>query len=1674
MSGEVQGIELLFRIPPSKLIELFPHLNKHFPGLFGFDSPERLFPLSIERDSSVRTLSMLFDGVLIPSSLLSYNCKYICCDINRFMGSTRSPWTGVFHPSVSDPPLLKEQHRQLEELLNAAFSYYVKSYYHSQDTVTSVYCLGRDVGILICALIKSPLVDIVYLIDVKVSCRHSHLFFCIYFLGFHTKQRLVGSAIYNLSVVYAIKLMKDEFSTTEIDDLCFSFYLRQNRTEEAKVSANINEAHVKNIGVLIEAHSQRLDGHLRTCEHLSRWAASNIRDVRRIRLLLMSLLDRSTADSSETDAQEEGRQFDVSSEVNDVEASIRKIKLALDNLDKSAIKSKKQMDNRSLLPYNLVLPLDQMDVQVEDGDSLRRVDWLVGRNEACRWLRRTNYRTEAIQLSLASCGRFMRNTTLVPLSSAMDLRNLAAPHMSFALIEPNSRNPILYVKVGDIMHCLISFGNLCMENIIVRGLDESHCAPGYTPRSRTANSGPFSRVSQAMSDLLCSRVISGFSANLLPNADNISDSVLPTASQLDLTTPSRHVTFVRVTEAARNALVHFATTTEPPTQLSALHQFCDWLQTYTRLFTEPCASCEQLLGQDAALPVLRTFHTNPANARAQHEQCRVNASPTAELFLLHIDVHKFYSSIMSSFAFVDESREQVRLGNGPYSGFIPQNRLKYIQSEHFSRLVSKQNSETELLEDMRYALKWFISQEFLHRSVWDIWKSFLREFNALALSHLKLAEVHHRLSLEFKPIKSLRVSVSKRIFEQLKSLQNDLAASMQEMVKSQKIYSEEEKQAHETRLKAMNIEDKLRRRSTNLFNSMAQLHRNHVKISQRRDECENRSAGARNEYLFQLTAINAHLDHYLKTDIPDLAQILDGDVYDRFREVLSKTSEMELDICRHHQDPFKTLLEESSKINRTTAWENFIKESPIFSVDVEFHFEPRDGDTISSLLSVNAKEGSFDQVAKKLARRFVTRERRIKSYRDEINDLCSGRISPSPGMSVSLSQQVPPPPRKFPLKDYDANEESGALNQEYVENKVEELEFAIRREEIEKTKISACLELLKKTHGRLSFLNLTLNTLCINAIIKCNNHQRKNHFKPCDEYRWDRKPSCAFLLLVDVQAALYEANLAAAEVEAATAGGGTTVAEKTHHGASSSSTAATGSSSTEGSTVGLTGLLTESGQHRSSALLEGSFVPLNSASRSRTQNGGVSRTSAQQLANEAWARVTLTPANVTTAGENYEPSFIQLDDEDPLSQQQSSRREPSPEVDWTGGGRLPKATAMYEFLAARSDEINMVCNEQVVLLGTGDGEDWVKVRSLLDGKEGLVPRAFLSIDPTPPPAPPHPSVPTLIAQSDTEQDPHDKTSSPPASSPSDLAASTHPPMSQRLAGQFVRALIDFAGTADDELSFGVGAVIHVLGRRAVGEVDDGWIEGELVPLTDAETSTPPPRGVFPSMLVEIVPAEESWKRRLGACRPRSAKALLSTGFPADTKTSPISERRCKLLSSSGSVPSPRSSNSGNRSKSRSASAKRSWSGGAGGGQRRSTVSHLVSSSQRSLHRHHQQQHHEHQGRETSAGHGRASHTLITTKVNPSQASPTSPPPPEANVPGSICQQHEFSSVTPNGEVKHEILKASEESLSVEAWSYVEDLFGKARVGRIRSNLHNQEEMKERGSMEYAPGQHAHI
>ncbi|TPP64828.1 Fch and double sh3 domains protein 2 [Fasciola gigantica] len=353
----------------------------------------------------------------------------------------------------------------------------------------------------------------------------------------------------------------------------------------------------------------------------------------------------------------------------------------------------------------------------------------------------------------------------------------------------------------------------------------------------------------------------------------------------------------------------------------------------------------------------------------------------------------------------------------------PLTQLKYLHNEHFSRLQMKHTAESDLLDDVRLYCKLraaverdygqalqkltsgFLSKKELacalsndeehEHSIWRVWRLLLEESNNLALSRIRASEAQQRLYSELKPLKTQRISVSKRVLEQLRVLQGDLAACVQEMAKSHKVYVEEEKQAQETRMKTVATEEKIRRRSTNFFLSMAQLHRSYEKLLVRRQAYDARSATARNEYLFQLAAINAHLKHYFKKDLPSLA-----------------------------------------KISRTFAWNVFLKSCPLFDKAVQYQFEPLEGDQNTLLRSSHSKEASLEQIARKLARRLVLRERRIKSYEMELKTLQAGCVALHPNV-----RSIPGSP------DQENSEDLLAFNQEYVEHKVEEVQFAIRREE---------------------------------------------------------------------------------------------------------------------------------------------------------------------------------------------------------------------------------------------------------------------------------------------------------------------------------------------------------------------------------------------------------------------------------------------------------------------------------------------------------------------------------------------------------------------------------------------------------------------------------------------------
>uniref|UniRef100_A0A8C6U6A5 F-BAR and double SH3 domains protein 2 n=1 Tax=Neogobius melanostomus TaxID=47308 RepID=A0A8C6U6A5_9GOBI len=151
---------------------------------------------------------------------------------------------------------------------------------------------------------------------------------------------------------------------------------------------------------------------------------------------------------------------------------------------------------------------------------------------------------------------------------------------------------------------------------------------------------------------------------------------------------------------------------------------------------------------------------------------------------------------------------------------------------------------------------------------------------------------------------------------------------------------------------------------------------------------------------------------------------------------------------------------------------------------------------------------------------------------------------------------------------------------------------------------------------------------------------------------------------------------------------------------------------------------------------------------------------------------------------------------------------------------------LYSYKASQPDELTIDEQEMLEVIEDGDMEDWVKARNKT-GKVGYVPEKYLQFPASNSLLSMLQSLATLDARSHTSSN------------------STEPELhSGCINGDtnmvYVRALYDYDGQADEELSFSEGAVIRLLNRDT--QTDDGFWEGELNGRV----------GVFPSVLVEDV------------------------------------------------------------------------------------------------------------------------------------------------------------------------------------------------------------------------------
>uniref|UniRef100_A0A1A7YIY6 FCH and double SH3 domains 2 n=1 Tax=Iconisemion striatum TaxID=60296 RepID=A0A1A7YIY6_9TELE len=231
----------------------------------------------------------------------------------------------------------------------------------------------------------------------------------------------------------------------------------------------------------------------------------------------------------------------------------------------------------------------------------------------------------------------------------------------------------------------------------------------------------------------------------------------------------------------------------------------------------------------------------------------------------------------------------------------------------------------------------------------------------------------------------------------------------------------------------------------------------------------------------------------------------------------------------------------------------------------------------------------------------------------------------------------------------------------------------------------------------------------------------------------------------------------------------------------------------------------------------------------------------EELENERWASYT-----------SHDPSLSGTVD---LEREEGEECEENMEV-FDDSSSSPSGTlrnypltckVLYSYKASQPDELTIDEQEMLEVIEDGDMEDWVKARNKT-GQIGYVPEKYLHFPASNSLLSMLQSLATLDARSHTSSN------------------STEPELhSGCINGDantvFVRALYDYEGQADEELSFCEGAVIRLLSRDT--QTDDGFWEGELNGRV----------GVFPSVLVEDL----------------TENGETSGGGPGDTQISPPSK-----------------------------------------------------------------------------------------------------------------------------------------------------------------------------------------
>ncbi|XP_045140745.1 F-BAR and double SH3 domains protein 1 [Echinops telfairi] len=301
----------------------------------------------------------------------------------------------------------------------------------------------------------------------------------------------------------------------------------------------------------------------------------------------------------------------------------------------------------------------------------------------------------------------------------------------------------------------------------------------------------------------------------------------------------------------------------------------------------------------------------------------------------------------------------------------PAQEVKLRFLEQLNILQTRQQREADLLEDIRSYSKQraaiereygqalqklagpFLkrdgqrSGELDSRTVFGAWRCLLDATVAGGQARLQASDRYRDLAGGTG--RSAKEQVLRKGAENLQRAQAEVLQSVRELSRSRKLYGQRERVWALAQEKAADVQARLNRNDHGIFHTRTSLQKLSSKLAAQSAHYSHQLRAARNDYLLNLVATNAHLDHYYQEELPTVLKALVRELLEHLRDPLTLLSHTELEAA-------ELVLEQARQGGQTTSqvsWEQdlqlFLQEPGIFSPTPPQQFQPAGTDLVCIL-----------------------------------------------------------------------------------------------------------------------------------------------------------------------------------------------------------------------------------------------------------------------------------------------------------------------------------------------------------------------------------------------------------------------------------------------------------------------------------------------------------------------------------------------------------------------------------------------------------------------------------------------------------------------------------------------------------------------------------------------------